>query len=82
MREAFWLLRSVLLQLLLDHFLDRVGGSFIIAAHHVRIDIQRDGWIGETVLSGTSLRSSSEAWVWRSSWNRVSLVLMRREKAM
>lgn len=25
----------------LDHFLDRVGGSFIIAAHHVRIDIQR-----------------------------------------
>jgi hypothetical protein len=46
MRESFLVFDSFLLQLFFDHFLDRVGGSFIIAAHHIRIDIQRDRWIG------------------------------------
>ena|SRR6185312_3441516 len=58
MRESFLVLRSFLPQLLLDHFLDRVGRSFIIAAHHVRINIQRAVGLAcprrcETVLSGT-----------------------------
>jgi hypothetical protein len=54
--------RSHLLQLFFDHFLDRIGGSFIIAAHHMRIDIQRDGWIGvsETLRDGSQRNAPAQ----------------------